>query len=250
MRLIEILCLLAVLFLATTSQAAVKYYDSSAANGTQYDLVQVSVDLCPPVLPSPNYFAGWMKITDDSSGTVTLSEFERAGDNIFTFTPDQLVHIFGPGAFVFIEALGTRSLDTAATSNTSGLGVHGPSATTSGESAEWGVISGFSFTGSSFCVSSPTDICNQNGFQHGATILPVLPSTSYDLGTWAFDSIGDLAATQAMLFRTSNGGLTNFSENPKGAFVGSALPALPLIGFGALALSLGVMGVRSLIGRK
>jgi len=50
--------------------------------------------------------------------------------------------------------------------------------------------------------------------------------------------------------RTSNGGLQNSRWNMRGAFVGSGLPALPLVGFGALALSLAVIGGRALVGKK
>jgi len=88
------------------------------------------------------------------------------------------------------------------------------------------------------------------GFAHGATIPRTLPSTSYDLGTWNFDAGGNLEAAQGLITRTSNGGLTNNGARYRGVFVGRQLPALPLLGFGALAVSLAVVGGRRLIGRK
>ena len=77
----------------------------------------------------------------------------------------------------------------------------------------------------------------------------MLASDTYDLGTWNFDAVGYEAA-QRHITRTSNGGLTNNGGNYRGAFVGASLPALPLVGFGALALSLAVIGGRSLLGKK
>ena len=50
--------------------------------------------------------------------------------------------------------------------------------------------------------------------------------------------------------RTSNGGLSNNQNFLRGTFVGAALPALPLVGFGILALGLAVAGGRRLAGKK
>jgi len=161
--------------------------------------------------------------------------------------PDQLTATFGPGAFIFIDNRTTN------TNVPSGGTVHvgSPGAGTDpGESAVWGIVSGWSLTGARFCVSSPVSICNQNGFAHGATIVPGLTSGSFNLGTWAFDTVGDYEAVAPYLTRTSNGGLSNNHTLMRGAFAGSALPALPLVGFGALALSLAVIGGRSLMGKK
>ena len=77
----------------------------------------------------------------------------------------------------------------------------------------------------------------------------ILASDTYNLGTWNFDAVGDLSATW-IITRTSAGGLSNSQELHRGAFVGASLPALPLVGFGALALSLAVIGGRALFGKK
>ena len=82
------------------------------------------------------------------------------------------------------------------------------------------------------------------------TVEPALDSGTYDLGTWAFDAVGDYEAATPWIFRTTAGGTSNQSIIQRGAFQGSALPALPLVGFGALALSLAVVGGRSLMGKK
>ena len=92
----------------------------------------------------------------------------------------------------------------------------------------------------------------QKAVQHvNTTIGPALTSTTFDLGTWAFDgTTGDYAITEPYIERTSNGGLQNSRYALRGAFQGDTIPALPLIGFGALALSLAVIGGRSLMGKK
>ena len=140
-------------------------------------------------------------------------------------------------------------MEVANVINASGMGAHGPSGTAPSESVEWGVVSGFEITGRSFCLSSPITICNLNGLAHGITIPSILASDTYNLGTWNFDAVGDLSATW-IITRTSAGGLSNSQELHRGAFVGASLPALPLVGFGALALSLAVIGGRALFGKK
>jgi hypothetical protein len=130
-----------------------------------------------------------------------------------------------------------------------GVGSHGPSGTAPGESAEWGVVSGWELTGFSYCVSSPVLICVQNAGAHGATITPELASQTYDLGTWQFDSLGDMEA-DFYITATLNGGTANTASRLRGAFVGTSLPALPLVGFAALAAGLAAIGGRALMGKK
>jgi len=236
---------------AGSASADIKYYDASANNGLKGDFWNYATNLCPPLQISPGILQGFAKIEDDSSGTVTLTQREVQITTLIDLGPDQLTVTFGPGAFIFIDAATTGNPTAGQTSNTTGIGVHGPSSTAPGSTVEWGEISGWTATGTQFCISSPVTICNNAGFGHGVTVSPVKPSTSYNLGTWAFDaSNGDFQITEPYIERTSNGGLQNSRYNIRGAFVGSALPALPLIGFGALALSLAVIGGRSLVGRK
>jgi hypothetical protein len=242
----------AILVLAGSAQAATKLYNSLPANGEAGDGKRISINICPPITVTPDSLGGYKRISDDGLGTVTLEEFVQccAGTGITDLTPDILTPVFGPGAFIFIDNSSTRSMINPQTSNTSGVGAHGPSGTAPGESAEWGIVTGFVVTGALFCVSSPTGICNENGFSHGATIPPTLASDTYDLGTWNFDSVGDLEAESYIIVRTSNGGLSNNHELHQGAFQGASLPALPLVGFGALALSLAAIGGRALLARK
>lgn len=251
MKLNSLLTLLAGLLLAGSSQAATKLYSASKTNGTASDQRRILIDACPPIVTSIGVLEGFREIEDDALGTVTLTGFESVSSNLTNIGPEALINIFGPGAFIFVDNTATTSISAPAVSNTSGIGVHGPSGTAPGESAEWGIISGFTLTGRAFCLSSPTTVCDQNGFSHAATLPAILPSTTYDLGTWTFDAAtGDLEAATWYINRTSNGGLTNIQVRIKGAFHGESLPALPLIGFGALAFALAAAGARSLRGDK
>jgi len=250
MKMRTILVIAAAALMAGSAQAVTKIYDSSAANGITGDFLNTATNICPPTQTTPGILQGFSDITDDNLGTVTLNQQQVELITFIDLGPDQLTVTFGPGAFIFIDAELTESIAAPHVSNISGIGAHGPSGTDPGETAEWGVISGFQTTGRTYCLSSPVDVCNNAGFAHGATIPTVLPSDTYNLGTWNFDAEGDYSAGLAHIQRTSNGGLQNSRYDLRGAFVGSALPALPLVGFGALALGLGVIGARAVVGKK
>ena len=235
----------AALFLAATAEAATKAYDSSIANGSPGDRTLFSFNLCPPIATTPNILEGSATIDDDALGTVTLNDLSITVNTVTDLGADQLTSTFGPGAFIFTFGFSTLSITSPSNSNSSGVGAHGPSGTAPGASAEWGVISGFSVTGVQFCISSPVSICNENVVAHGTTAQAILNSPTYDLGTWAFDAVGDYES-DPYIFVTANGGLTNGQQVLRGAFHGTSLPALPLIGFGALACALVAVGGRAL----
>jgi hypothetical protein len=236
---------LTALLLSTSAEAAIKVYDSSKENGTPGDNVLYSFNLCPPIQTTPDLLEGHSTIIDDGLGTVTLSEHTVVTDQVTDISGNQLVGTFGPGAFFFGVGFNTRSTSIPNVSQTSGIGAHGPSSTAPGASVEWGVLSGFTVTGFSFCISSPVAICNENVTPHGATAPAVLDSPTYDLGTWSFDTAGDMEGSP-FIYVIANGGLTNGQSILRGAFQGASLPALPLLGFGALAGSLLLIGARAL----
>jgi hypothetical protein len=250
MRFQSLLIALAAVVVAGSAEAAVKLYNSSADNGTPGDFVNTATNLCPPVQTSPNRLQGFTELTDDGTGTVTMNDIQIELISLIDLGPDQLTLTYGPGAFIFIDSASTTVATPNQTSNTSGIGAHGPSGTAPGQSAEWGIVTGWIQTGFQYCVSSPTAICDGANFAHGQTILPIMPSDTYNLGTWNFDAAGDYSAPQVYVQRTSNGGLQNSSYLMRGAFQGASLPALPLVGFGALALSLAVIGGRAVLGKK
>ena len=252
MRIFQILVAVLVLSLAGSAQAVVKFYSSDPDNGTPGNSVRISIELCPPFISTPDNVGGFTKLTDDEAGTVELSELVQccAGSGLTDLSGDILIPIFGPGAFIFIDA-GTTTTITTPASSTDGAGPGAAASTTASTgSIAWGVVSGFVRTGTFFCLASPVAICNENGFSHGMTIGAVIESSTYDLGTWVFTAVGDIEATQQYIGRTTNGGLSNNGVVIQAALHGSAIPALPLVGFGALALSLAAIGGRALLGKK
>jgi hypothetical protein len=250
MRLYSVSLSAVALLLAGSAQAAVKFYDSSVTNGTPSDTFTTSADLSPPVSPDIEVHQGYARIIDDGTGTVTLSELLVFQDQDTDLQPDRLVSILGPGAFFFGVQAVTQSIAAPHVSNTSGVGAHGPSSTSPGASAEWGLISGWQVTGFTFCLSSPPLICNANVSPHGFTTTAPLYSNTYDLGTWDFDAAGDMEADSPYILVTANGGITNVRTILRGAFHGASLPALPLVGFGALACALLVLGGRAMRGAR
>jgi hypothetical protein len=252
MRWFESLVAIVVLGLAGSAQAAVKFYSSDRNNGERGDQFRISIGTCPPVVSTPDSLGGYIEISDDGLGTVTLEQFLQCcgGAGVTDLGPSVLNPLFGPGAFFFAVGSSTRTISAPHVSLSSGIGTHGPSGTAPGQSAEWGVVSGFELTGFAFCVSSPVAICNENNLSHGATIDSMLASNTYNLGTWNFDTVGDLEAEAVFIVNTNNGGLSNNLQLIQGTFQGASLPALPLVGFTALALGLLTIGGRSLLGKK
>ena len=252
MRIFQILVAVLVLSLAGSAQAVVKFYSSDPDNGTPGNTSRISIDLCPPFISTPDSVGGFTKLTDDEAGTVELTEWVLccAGSGLTDISGDILVPIFGPGAFIFVQSNGTTSISSPASSS-DGAGPGAPASTTASTgSIAWGVVTGFVTTGTNFCLSSPVEICNQNGLAHGLTIGNILPSTTYNLGTWVFTAVGDIEAAAQYITRTTNGGLSNNGNVIQAALHGGAIPALPLVGFGALALSLAAIGGRALLGKK
>jgi hypothetical protein len=238
------------MFVAGLAAADIKYYSADAENGVPGDVRVLGQD-SPPVIVSFGVLQGYQHLTDDGAGTVTLEELVSVQRRMSEFGPDILVSVLGPGAFFFAELQSTITINLPAVSNTTGIGPHGPSGTAPGQSTEWGVVSGFEITGYDFCLSSPAAVCNENGFAHGMTVATTqLGSDTYDLGTWTFDAVGDMEAASYYITRTATGGTANVSHFLRGSFHGASIPALPLVGFGALLAALAVAGVRSATGRR
>jgi hypothetical protein len=229
--------------LVQPAEAAIRVYDASERGGTPGDERRVSLGLCPPVETTFGSLEGSTRLADEGLGTVTLVSLHDVSNNRVDVGPDALTALFGPGAFVFLDVAVTRFVAQPQTSNASGIGTHGPSGTAPGGSVEWGVLSGWQITGTTYCVASPAAVCDENGFAHGVTLTAILPSTTYDLGSWSFDVEGDYEAVSWYVRVTSNGGLSNSQERLRGAFVGASLPALPLAGFAALAAGLVVVAI-------
>jgi len=230
--------------LALPATAVVKVYDANAPNGTVGTEFLYTTTLCPPIQPTPGRLQGSYELEDAGGGTVTLQKFGLKRIVNTNLGPAALNVVFGPGSYVFV----TSDSSMKPTEGTSHLGSTAPST----GSIDWGVLGGWTRTGLAYCISSPLTICT-GGTQvpHGVTVpAPNPDSPTYDLGTWAFDAEGDMDAATAYIISTNNGGTTNIQFLIKGAFVGGSIPALPLVGAGALALGLLVAGSRAMLRKR
>jgi hypothetical protein len=174
-------------------------------------------------------------LDDPDGGVVSIVRWESGGN---TNTTTNLTGFSGPSGFIFVRSLAT---------STHVPGQTGAGSTTS--SIDWGVITGWSTTGGQFCNSSPPFVCTFAQFQEDMTIPTVLRSSTYDIGTWTFDSTGDFDSIPYVT-GTLNAGTTNLLNFLDGKLFGTTLPALPVVGFGALAVGLLVVGGRSLLRGK
>jgi len=210
---------------AWPAAAEVRAYDSDALPG---DTLTVSSATCPAVDIDVGVLRGHAVILDEGSGTVTLRELRSERSKRIDV---QLDGAFGPGAFVFL----TNAASESPAPDQTGSGGSAPLGQVS-----WGVLAGWSTTGSQFCLASPPTLCSGvGGAVHGTTTPLRMPSATYDLGTWSFDARGDFEGSP-YLRQTFDGGATNLQHILRGAYSGAALPALPR--FGAAALAAGLLG--------
>lgn len=167
-----------------------------------------------------------MVLDDPGGGVVEVLRFEYGTDASLTINATGAA---GPGSFLFI-----RKKDRT----TFAAGQTGSGSTTS--SIDWGVITGWSIAGGVFCNSSSLLCTSLVGIQEDMTIPAVLPSSTYDIGTWTFDATGYISGT----FNLNTSNIMIFLN---GKLFGASLPALPIAGLGALAVGLLVVGARSLM---
>ncbi len=108
----------------------------------------------------------------------------------------------------------------------------------------WGVLTSYSTTGALFCNANPAFICGLATGVQLTSVDPPLRSSFYLTDPWTFHGTGFRSATFVFFTSTLPG---NSSVIIKGVLSPNAtVPALPLLGLGALGVSLFVMGVAAL----
>lgn len=131
-----------------------------------------------------------------------------------------------------------------------GFGLEGPGPDQTGtgstaSSIDWGNTIGWTITGGNFCHSIPSYVCNLAQRADLATVPAPLISTNFDSGTWVFHGTGFTSA-----------GFITFTSTTKPGTPGNAntwlrghadndgtVPAIPLLGIGAIGVSVIAMGI-------
>ena len=122
--------------------------------------------------------------------------------------------------------------------------MEGTGSTTDGSAINWGQVSGWTTSGGTWCNANPTYVCDLAQVGLNNTIPSQLVSTNYDwsISPWTFHGTGFTSV--GFLVRTSTDNLGNQTniwrggENQDGT-----VPAIPLIGIGAVGLSVFMMGL-------
>ena len=237
----------AVVLVPSLSQAALKAYKSGGLPGQDsvvgnfadspvFGIGNVSIlrtqTLSPSVQPSANPDFLTAIIDDPGGGVITSLSWETGGD---TNTTTNITGFSGPGGFIFIRSLVRTTF------------VQGQTGSGSVTSAiDWGILTGWTATGGQFCNSSPPFVCTFAQFSEDMTAPGLVRSSTYDIGTWTFDGSGNFTS-DGYISGTFDSGLSNTIVFLSGKFFGTTLPALPIVGFGALALGLLVVGTRLLM---
>ena len=111
---------------------------------------------------------------------------------------------------------------------------------------EWGDISTWTEKGGTYCNSEPTTICDTALFAQDDTVPTPVVTNRYLWHVWSFHGTGFTA--EPFIFRTTdNTSIGNFQIIYRGV-VGQdgTVPALPLLGIGAVGVSVIAMGMSSL----
>ena len=117
-------------------------------------------------------------------------------------------------------------------------------------SISWGNLEGWTVTGGIWCNSNPSNICGLFGYEDEATVDAVLLSDSYDIGDWTFHGTG--FTDTGFIHRTAtDGGLGNAMWYLSGTQVNEGtVPVLPVLGLGAVGVSVFAIGVASIRRRE
>lgn len=233
----------AVLAFASPGDGAVKVYSATPPGGTPGDEILFTTSLSTPAQPSPGRVEGHYRLEDTGGSAVAIRAWEQVRTLRVDLGPADLVPLFGPGAFAFVSGDATF----APTLGQTGVGSVAP-----GGGVAWGVLGGWTRTGSVFCVASPAVFCTSGvAVPNGVTTAwAPAPSSTYDLGTWSFDANGDFEAMTGYIYRTAFGGLSNEQFLLRGTLVGDGVPALPGVALLSLVAGLLAAGARRVVRRR
>jgi hypothetical protein len=221
---ISLACAALLLAAAGPANAALKKFDL---------LVRSVVNSGTGAIPNPNIAHPVGNAVEFSIGVIdqdagpnpVLRRFVRATDStITTPVPALTTNIFtsnnfreGPSVLAQIHRQPVPSFT-------------GTGSSASGSTIRWGIVTGWTITGSFWCNSNPAVICTLANGMDLATTEPRFNSNAYDLGTWSFHGTGFVGSFNVIYsYFSSNFG--NQQIWARGALrPDGTVPALPIAG--------------------
>ena len=221
---------------APGASAALKKYSVNRRTLTQYEGVSPSIEY---ISGNVEPFLG-VGLIDESGPEPILQKLimVTGGGGGRTVLVPSLTN-----GFIFINSFSGEGPSGGQTGTGSG--------TADGQSINWGNLSGWTISGGTFCHSVPSYICDYAVAEDLGTVSGAFLSNNYDIGTWTFHGTGFLQPG-GYINRTN----TTVNDGNSMFFIYGAndndgtVPALPLLGIGAVGVSVFAMGVASIRRRK
>lgn len=208
---------------ATSTQGALKKYEVRSVGIQEFE------DTSPQINIQPGQGIGTAVVDNDGgSGNPLLKKLALIGAGA-----GQTVDLPGLSGFIYLK---TRSKSGPA-----------PNQTGTGDvssAIDWGIVTGWTITGGSFCNSVPATICDRAMIQDDETVPPALISNRFDLHEWTFHGTGFTSIP--FLSFTSNNGVTfgNTQTWLRGPLSqDGTVPALPLLGIAIVGMSVVTLGI-------
>lgn len=226
--LLALLVTLTVQAFGTSSQAVLSRYAIRTTNLTQYGDVSPSIGVTPPTPGTP---AGTAVVDNDGgSGSPLLKRYTQVAGGSAGTTVD----LPGLSGFIFLK---DKTIQGPSEDQTGAGDI--------GNTIEWGFVDSWSVSGGQFCHSVPSFVCDRATREDLSTVPPALISPLFDFNSWAFHPTGYRAVGGYISFTgTTDGNTQTFS---RGALMpNGTVPALPLLGIGAIGISIIAMGMAGL----
>jgi hypothetical protein len=214
---------LAVVLAAGGASAALKKYQIRTTN------ISASLSDSPPnvritQLPGP---PGIAVIDDTTPGSPVLRRFTEVEDGTNTYPL---------GLHGYVLFLSTNRTE-GPTGEFTGTG-------STDATIVWGVVSGWTVTGTYWCNASTAFFCGAVDFAHRESVDPWIHSPFYDLGTWTFHGTG-FTATPFVFWTFEYEG--NYQHVYRGLRVlNGSVPAVPAVGIAAVGASLLAIGLTTI----
>jgi hypothetical protein len=212
----------------------------------RYRLYTVNITESPNQTPNPNNtlpagpgLPDDAAIVDTNGPSPILRKLQFRSDNTTT------IDVPGLNVGIFLSNLFWEGPDAPDLRRSNGVPdtfFTGTGSVGNGATLRWGVVSGWSITGQTWCHSVPAVICSLAMTMDQETVDPRFNSAFYDLGTWSFHGTGFTSIPWVHSYFTSNPG-NNQRWLRGGIAETSTVPALPLIGLVVLGGSIAAGGL-------